>query len=178
MTHTIGMISLGCAKNQVNAEQMLYLLRQAGYEILPDPDGAELVIINTCGFIDSAKEEAIDHILAMGALKQEGRVGKILVTGCLAQRYQEEIVNEMPEVDGVLGTGSYYDIVHAAKEILDGKKYERFDDISAPLNEPGRILTTRSSMPISRSPRAVTTIARSASFRSCAAITAAGRWRS
>ena len=142
MTHTIGMISLGCAKNQVNAEQMLYLLRQAGYEILPDPDGAELVIINTCGFIDSAKEEAIDHILAMGALKQEGRVGKILVTGCLAQRYQEEIVNEMPEVDGVLGTGSYYDIVHAAKEILDGKKYERFDDISAPLNEPGRILTT------------------------------------
>ena len=88
MTHTIGMISLGCAKNQVNAEQMLYLLRQAGYEILPDPDGAELVIINTCGFIDSAKEEAIDHILAMGALKQEGRVGKILVTGCLAQRYQ------------------------------------------------------------------------------------------
>ena len=138
MTHTIGMISLGCAKNQVNAEQMLYLLRQAGYEILPDPDGAELVIINTCGFIDSAKEEAIDHILAMGALKQEGRVGKILVTGCLAQRYQEEIVNEMPEVDGVLGTGSYYDIVHAAKEILDGKKYERF----APLNEPGRILTT------------------------------------
>ena len=142
MTHTIGMISLGCAKNQVNAEQMLYLLRQAGYEILPDPDGAELVIINTCGFIDSAKEEAIDHILAMGALKQEGRVGKILVTGCLAQRYQEEIVNEMPEVDGVLGTGSYYDIVHAAKEILDGKKYKRFDDISAPLNEPGRILTT------------------------------------
>ena len=121
MTHTIGMISLGCAKNQVNAEQMLYLLRQAGYEILPDPDGAELVIINTCGFIDSAKEEAIDHILAMGALKQEGRVGKILVTGCLAQRYQEEIVNEMPEVDGVLGTGSYYDIVHAAKEILDGR---------------------------------------------------------
>ena len=142
MTHTIGMISLGCAKNQVNAEQMLYLLRQAGYEILPDPDGAELVIINTCGLIDSAKEEAIDHILAMGAHKQEGRVGKILVTGCLAQRYQEEIVNEMPEVDGVLGTGSYYDIVHAAKEILDGKKYERFDDISAPLNEPGRILTT------------------------------------
>lgn len=84
MTHTIGSVAWLC-KNQVNAEQMLYLLRQAGYEILPDPDGAELVIINTCGFIDSAKEEAIDHILAMGALKQEGRVGKILVTGCLAQ---------------------------------------------------------------------------------------------
>ena len=142
MTHTIGMISLGCAKNQVNAEQMLYLLRQAGYEILPDPDGAELVIINTCGFIDSAKEEAIDHILAMGQLKSEGRIGKILVTGCLAQRYQEEIINEMPEVDGILGTGSYYDIVHAVGQVLGGQKYERFDDINAPLEEPGRILTT------------------------------------
>ena len=142
MTHTIGMISLGCAKNQVNAEQMLYLLRQAGYEILPDPDGAELVIINTCGFIDSAKEEAIDHILAMGALKQEGRVGKILVTGCLAQRYQEEIVNEMPEVDGVLGTGSYYDVANAVGQVLSGKRYKRFDDINADQSEDGRILTT------------------------------------
>ncbi len=70
MTHTIGMISLGCAKNQVNAEHMLWLLRQAGYEISPDPDGAELVIVNTCGFIESAKTEAIDNILAMAQLKQ------------------------------------------------------------------------------------------------------------
>ena len=95
------------------------------------------MIINTCGFIDSAKEEAIDHILAMGALKQEGRVGKILVTGCLAQRYQEEIVNEMPEVDGVLGTGSYYDIVHAAKEILDGKKYRALRRHQRPAERAG-----------------------------------------
>ena len=105
MSQSIGMISLGCAKNQVNAEQMLFLLRVAGYEILPDPDGADLVIINTCGFIEDAKAEAIDNILAMGELKKEGRIGKILVTGCLAQRYQMEIVQEMPEVDGVLGTG-------------------------------------------------------------------------
>ena len=136
MTHTIGMISLGCAKNQVNAEQMLYLLRQAGYEILPDPDGADLVIINTCGFIDSAKEEAIDHILAMGELKQEGRVGKILVTGCLAQRYQMQIVQEMPEVDGVLGTGSYYDIVSAVGKVLKGELVSEFGDINAKLSEP------------------------------------------
>ena len=74
MTHTIGMISLGCAKNQVNAEHMLWLLRQAGYEISPDPDGAELVIVNTCGFIESAKTEAIDNILAMAQLKAEGRI--------------------------------------------------------------------------------------------------------
>ena len=142
MSHTVGMISLGCAKNQVNAEQMLYLLRQAGFEILPDPDGAELVIINTCGFIDSAKSEAIDNILAMGALKQAGRVGKILVTGCLAQRYQQEIVEQMPEVDGILGTGSYYDIVNAVNQLLSGHAYQRFDDINAPVDETGRILTT------------------------------------
>lgn len=142
MSHTVGMISLGCAKNQVNAEQMLYLLRQAGYEILPDPDGAELVIINTCGFIDSAKSEAIDNILAMGALKQEGSVGKILVTGCLAQRYQQEILEQMPEVDGILGTGSYYDIVNAVNQLLSGHAYQRFDDINAPVDETGRILTT------------------------------------
>lgn len=142
MTHTIGMISLGCAKNQVNAEHMLWLLRQAGYEISPDPDGAELVIVNTCGFIESAKTEAIDNILAMAQLKAEGRIQKILVTGCLAQRYQEEILKELPEVDGVLGTGSYYDVANAVGQVLSGKRYKRFDDINAAQSEDGRILTT------------------------------------
>ena len=142
MSQTIGMISLGCAKNQINAEQMLFLLRVAGYEILPDPDGADLVIINTCGFIEDAKTEAIDNILAMGELKKEGRVGKILVTGCLAQRYQMEIVQEMPEVDGVLGTGSYYDIVSAVGKVLSGETVAEFGDINANLPEPQRILTT------------------------------------
>ena len=141
MTHTIGMISLGCAKNQVNAEHMLWLLRQAGYEISPDPDGAELVIVNTCGFIESAKTEAIDNILAMAQLKAEGRIQKILVTGCLAQRYQEEILKELPEVDGVLGTGSYYDVANAVRQVLSGKRYKRFDDINAEQPEDGRILT-------------------------------------
>ena len=142
MTHTIGMISLGCAKNQVNAEHMLWLLRQAGYEISPDPDGAELVIVNTCGFIEPAKPEAIDNILAMAQLKAEGRIQKILVTGCLAQRYQEEILKELPEVDGVLGTGSYYDVANAVGQVLSGKRYKRFDDINAAQSEDGRILTT------------------------------------
>ena len=142
MTHTIGMVSLGCAKNQVNAEHMLWLLRQAGYEISPDPDGAELVIVNTCGFIESAKTEAIDNILAMAQLKAEGRIQKILVTGCLAQRYQEEILKELPEVDGVLGTGSYYDVANAIGQVLSGKRYKRFDDINADQPEDGRILTT------------------------------------
>ena len=142
MGKRIGMISLGCAKNQVNAEQMMYLLQQAGYELLSGVEGADVVIINTCGFIDSAKSEAIDNILAMGALKEEGIIGKILVTGCLSQRYQEEILQEMPEVDGVLGTGCYEDIVSAVEALLADQTVCRFGDINAALTETGRVLTT------------------------------------
>ena len=143
MSQSIGMVSLGCAKNQVDAEQMLFLLQQAGYRILPEPAGADVVIVNTCGFIESAKTEAIDNILAMAQLKAEGSVGKILVTGCLAQRYQEEILKELPEVDGVLGTGSYYDVVGAVRQLLDGaENIEEYGDIQAPVQECGRILTT------------------------------------
>ena len=130
MTHTIGMISLGCAKNQVNAEQMLYRLQEAGYTLQEDVDGADLVIVNTCGFIDSAKSEAIDNILAMAQLKAEGRIQKILVTGCLAQRYQEEIVNEMPEVDGVLGTGS--GIVIGTRSYGKGVAQVLYDESNCP----------------------------------------------
>ena len=142
MGERIGMVSLGCAKNQVNAEQMLFLLQEAGYDISGNPDGCDLAIVNTCGFIDSAKTEAIDNILALGALKAEGRLGKILVTGCLAQRYQDEILREMPEVDGILGTGSYDDIVPAVRKVLDGKQGCEFGDIDAPLSETGRVLTS------------------------------------
>ena len=142
MSERIGMVSLGCAKNQVNAEQMLFLLQEAGFQISGDPDGCDLAIVNTCGFIDTAKQEAIDNILALGQLKAEGRLGKILVTGCLAQRYQEEIIREMPEVDGILGTGSYYDVVATVKKVLAGRQVLQFDDIDAPLDETDRILTT------------------------------------
>ena len=142
MGERIGMVSLGCAKNQVNAEQMLFMLQEAGYDISGNPDGCDLAIVNTCGFIDSAKTEAIDNILALGALKAEGRLGKILVTGCLAQRYQEEILREMPEVDGILGTGSYDDVVVTVRKILDGKRVSEFGDIDAPLSEVGRVLTS------------------------------------
>lgn len=138
----IGFISLGCAKNQVNCEQMMYRLQEAGHEILPDVNGADVVIINTCGFIDSAKSEAIDHIIAMGQLKQAGAVGKILVTGCLSQRYQREILEEMPEVDGLLGTGSYDEIVPAVNTLLAGDSVCCFGDIHAAEKETGRVLTT------------------------------------
>ena len=142
MGKRIGMISLGCAKNQVNAEHMLYLLREAGYELLPSVEGADVVIINTCGFIDSAKSEAIDNILAMGQLKEQGIIGKILVTGCLSQRYQNEILGELPEVDGVLGTGSYGSVVTAVRALLDERKFVEFGDIDLPGDELGRVLTT------------------------------------
>lgn len=142
MSKRIGMVSLGCAKNQVNAEQMLFSLKEAGYEIAGDPDGCDLAIVNTCGFIDSAKAEAIDNILALGTLKAEGRLQKILVTGCLAQRYQEEILTEMPEVDGILGTGSYDDIVPAVEKLLNDQRVVEFGDIDAPISEKGRVLTS------------------------------------
>ena len=169
MGKRVGMISLGCAKNQVNAEQMLYRLQQAGYTLQEDVDGADLVIVNTCGFIDSAKSEAIDNILAMGALKQEGRIGRLLVTGCLSQRYQNEILQEMPEVDGVLGTGSYDDIVSVADRLLNGGETVTSSATSTPRQtRPGACSRRRSTMPTSRSPRAATISAPSASSRICA----------
>ena len=142
MKQTVSFISLGCAKNQVDCEQMMYLMAQAGYEIRPEPEDVDLVIINTCGFIDAAKSEAIEHILTTAQKKAEGRVGKILVTGCLAQRYQQEILKELPEVDGILGTGSYFDVTAAARQVLAGDSFSEFGSIHAPVEETGRILTT------------------------------------
>ena len=138
----IGFISLGCAKNQVDCERMMYRVQEAGHTVKADIVGSDVVVINTCGFIDSAKAEAIDFILQTAALKNEGLVGKILVTGCLSQRYQDEIMNEMPEVDGVLGTGSYTEVVSAIDKLLDGECVKDFGSIDAPEQETGRILTT------------------------------------
>ena len=138
----IGFISLGCAKNQVDCERMMYRVQEAGHTVCADVLGCDVVVINTCGFIDSAKAEAIDHILNTAGLKADGYVGKILVTGCLSQRYQEEILNEMPEVDGVLGTGSYTEIVPAIEALLEDNQVVSFGSIDAPEEETGRILTT------------------------------------
>ena len=138
----IGFISLGCAKNQVDCERMMYRLQEAGHTICPEVVGCDLVVINTCGFIDSAKTEAIDFILQMGQLKEQGLIGKVLVTGCLSQRYQQEILEEMPEVDGVLGTGSYHKVVGAVEAILAGDTIADFDSIDAPEEETGRVVTT------------------------------------
>lgn len=138
----IGFISLGCAKNQVDCERMMFRVQEAGHTVCANVAGCDVVVINTCGFIDSAKSEAIDFILQTAALKAEGNVGKILVTGCLSQRYQQEIMQELPEVDGVLGTGSYTEIVPAIEALLADEAVVEFGSIDAPEEETGRILTT------------------------------------
>ena len=139
---SIGFISLGCAKNQVDCERMMYRVQEAGHTVKEDIVGSDVVVINTCGFIDSAKSEAIDYILQTAQLKAEGLVGKILVTGCLSQRYQGDILKEMPEVDGILGTGSYTEIVPAIEALLEEKQVEDFGSIDAPEQETGRIVIT------------------------------------
>ena len=139
----IGVISLGCAKNQVDCERMMYRVQEAGHEVTMDPAGCDVVVINTCGFIDSAKSEAIDNILQTAQLKDAGMVGKILVTGCLSQRYQHEILDQLPEVDGVLGTGSYHRIVPVVEALLaEDVEVEIFDSIDEPELETGRVMTT------------------------------------
>ena len=138
----IGFISLGCAKNQVDCERMMFRVKEAGHTVSSELTGCDVVVINTCGFIDSAKSEAIDNILMAGAMKAEGKIGKILVTGCLSQRYQGEITKEMPEVDGMLGTGSYDQIVPAIEKLLEDKPVCNFASIDAPEVESQRILTT------------------------------------
>ena len=138
----IGFISLGCAKNQVDCERMMYRVQEAGHSVEYELPGCDVVVINTCGFIDSAKSEAIDAILAVAQLKEQGLVGKILVTGCLSQRYQDEVRKEMPEVDGLLGTGSYTEIVPAIESLLEEKTVVSYGSIDTPEAETGRILTT------------------------------------
>ena len=118
MPYNISFISLGCAKNQVNCEQMMASVQAAGHTIQAQPEGADVVVVNTCGFLQSACEEAIDNILEMAELKRSGQVKKILVTGCMTQRYKQDVLNELPEVDGILGTGSYGDICDAIDEVM------------------------------------------------------------
>ena len=138
----VSFISLGCDKNRVNTEQMMALCLQSGMTVQEDCNGSDVVVINTCGFIDSAKLEAIETILSVAELKAAGEVGRILVTGCLSQRYQEELLKELPEVDGIMGTGSYGDIVSAVEKVAAGQEYSRFADINGPVEELPRVIST------------------------------------
>ncbi len=142
MEKSFALVSLGCAKNLVNSEQMLYLMSEAGYTLVPEAEGAALVIVNTCGFIDAAKSEAIDTILEMAELKKAGKLGGIIVTGCLSERYKDSIAEELPEIDAVLGVGSFGDIVAAADAVIEGRRLRRFGDQSAPIDEIPRVVST------------------------------------
>jgi len=162
------MISLGCAKNRVNSEQMMFLLRENGFYVTGEIDGADVVVVNTCGFIESAKAETIDTILELAEKKDSGGIGAIVVAGCMAERYKNELLKELPEVDAVVGTGRFDDIVDVVRNV-SAKEYaaaERvaakpaaesaagvlpqkpaakpvlFGDINAPISETGRIIST------------------------------------
>ena len=142
MPYKIAFVSLGCAKNLVNTEQMMALCRQAGHTITGEPEGADVAVLNTCGFIESAKSEAIDNILQLAHLKEEGKLKKLLVAGCLTQRYADDIRQELPEVDGMLGTGSYTDVVTAVEELMAGEKAEHFAGINTTYEDGERMVTT------------------------------------
>lgn len=128
MSVRVGMVSLGCNKNQVDAERMLHKIKKAGYQLVSDAALADIAVINTCGFIQSAKQEAIDTILEFAELKKEGRIKKIVITGCLAERYREEVAELIPEADAVVGIGCNDDIVSVLERIDGGEVVQAFDD--------------------------------------------------
>ena len=138
----VGFVSLGCSKNLVDTEVMLYNLHAAGFEITPEEEEAEIIVINTCGFIQSAKQESIENILDAEKLKEWGKCKHIIATGCLVERYREEVMNEMPEIDALVGIGSLCDIAEACQAVMRGEKYTSFrDKETAPLGGD-RIITT------------------------------------
>ena len=138
----VGFVSLGCSKNLVDTEVMLYNLHAAGFEITPEEEEAEIIVINTCGFIQSAKQESIENILDAEKLKEWGKCKHIIATGCLVERYREEVMNEMPEIDALVGIGSLCDIAEACQAVMRGEKYTSFrNKETAPLGGD-RIITT------------------------------------
>ncbi len=142
MSVKVGMVSLGCPKNQMDAELMLHKLQKAGFTLTAESGLADVVIVNTCGFIADAKQEAIENILEFAKLKEEGRVKKIIVTGCLAQRYQEELCKELPECDAVLGLGANADIVQTVNAVVRGETVADFPSLDAWSLDGERLQTT------------------------------------
>lgn len=138
----VAFVSLGCSKNQIDSEMMLSHLYESGFEIVGDPSEADAVIVNTCGFISDAKQESVDTIHEMGALKKSGALKKLIVTGCFAERYREKILDEMPETDALLGVGSIHAIADVLKKAFEGEKCAVFDSADTCCLDGERILTT------------------------------------
>ncbi|PZD93385.1 30S ribosomal protein S12 methylthiotransferase RimO [Paenibacillus sambharensis] len=122
MTERVKVVTLGCEKNLVDSEIMSGLIHQRGYQLVDTPEDATVIIVNTCGFIDAAKEESVNTILDMADLKESGRLKALIVSGCLTQRYKKQLMEEMPEIDGIVGTGDFHDITTIVDEALRGKK--------------------------------------------------------
>ena len=177
MAVKVGMVSLGCSKNQVDGEIMLSLIQRDGYELCADPALCDVVIINTCGFIEDAKRESIENILEFCERKRAGQVRAVVVTGCLAERYQQEIVSEIPEADVILGIGRNTDIVAAIDHALHGERVVEFSDKNDLVMDAERVLTNPPTMPTSSWRTAVTTAAPTVRSRTSAAGSAAARWR-
>lgn len=142
MSYQVAFVSLGCAKNLVNTEQMMALCRKEGWTVTGEPVGADVAVLNTCGFIEGAKSEAITNILELAQLKTAGKLKKLLVAGCLTQRYREEIMEELPEIDGMMGTGSYTDVVEAVKAVMEGETPTYFGDIHHTIEDGERLVST------------------------------------
>ena len=142
MPYKVGMVSLGCPKNQVDAEMMLAALKTAGFGLTADESQADAVVVNTCGFIEDAKREAIENILELAALKREGKLRALIVTGCLAERYREEVLREMPEIDAVAGIGANGEIAAIVADALAGKGGCRLPDKALHPLEGPRVVTT------------------------------------
>lgn len=142
MATKVGIVSLGCAKNQVDAEMLLYKIREAGYELSDDPGICDIAIVNTCGFIESAKQESIDEILELATLKREGQIKKLIVTGCLAERYNNELMKEMCEIDAVVGIGGNNDIVDVLNKVMEDEKVNFHPDKLLMLLEGKRLQST------------------------------------
>lgn len=136
----VGFISLGCAKNQVNCEQMMWQTHEAGHEIALEAEDCDLAVVNTCGFLQEAKQEALEEIQRLGQLKRDGRLGKILVSGCLAQRYREELETLCPEADAFLGTTGYEDIATLMERMESEARPYLFADPDAPVPETNRVV--------------------------------------
>jgi len=145
MTYNVGLVSLGCAKNLVDSEIMLGLVERGNYNIVEDHATADILIVNTCGFIESAKEESIDTILELSEYKENGKLKVLIATGCLSERYKEELLNEIPELDAVVGTGDYVNIITIIENTLKGEKICAYGHINYAFDEslPRRISTPK-----------------------------------
>ena len=142
MSYRVGFVSLGCAKNRVDAEMMMFQLNQAGYTLVQDPAQADVAVVNTCGFIESAKQESINEILELAELKKEGKIKAIVVTGCLAERYNSQIMQELAEADAVIGIGKNAEIADVVRRALEGEKVEEFPDKHLMPLDGGRVQST------------------------------------